>query len=163
MMTYYARMIYTPLEIGMLFAVAVLGLAFAVCVISYTIRVKRCGGVADGIAAIAGEERLAEIKIKAGAKAHVRALLVLAVAMLFNIDIAVQSGTFAGFSGFKDQHIKHIAVNADGTASAGISNGHPNLDRTARDQFGNDFAGGIFQRSQLLRHDETHLKLLAVD
>ena len=96
MAMYYARMIYTPLEIGMLIAVAVLGLAFAVCVISYTVRVKRCGGVADGIAAIAGEEKLAEIKVKTGAKAHVRALLVLAVAMLFNIDIALD--TSGGFN-----------------------------------------------------------------
>lgn len=96
MMTYYARRIYTPLEIAMLFAVAVFGLLFAVCAIVYLLRIKTVGGVADGIAAIAGEERLAEIKIKAGAKAHVRALLVLAVAMLFNIDIALD--TSGGFN-----------------------------------------------------------------
>ena len=109
MTTYYARRIYTPLEISMLIAVAVCGLAFAVYAIAYIIRVKRCGGVANGIAGLAvfggvangiaglaGEERLAEIKIKAGAKAHVRALLVLAVAMLFNIDIALD--TSGGFN-----------------------------------------------------------------
>ena len=96
MTTYYARRIYTPLEISMLIAVAVCGLAFAVYAIAYIIRVKRCGGVADGIAAIAGEEKLAEIKIKTGAKAHVRALLVLGIAMLFNIDIALD--TSGGFN-----------------------------------------------------------------
>lgn len=96
MTTYYARMIYTPLEIGMLVAVAVCGLIFSACAIIYLVRVKRIGGVADGIARLAGEEKLAQIKRKAGAKAHVRAFAVLAIAILFNIDIALD--TSGGFN-----------------------------------------------------------------
>ncbi len=89
--TYIARRLYAPLEISMLLAALVLGVIFAVLTLSLLFAVKKRGGVADGIEAMAGEERLAEIKRGAMAKSHVRALNLLWIAALFNLDIALES------------------------------------------------------------------------
>lgn len=89
--TFYAKRLYAPLEISMLLLVAALGTVWAVFTLILLFKVRAVGGVADGIIEMAGEERLAEIKRNATAKSHVKALNLIFVAAIFNLDIALES------------------------------------------------------------------------
>ncbi|MBR3681474.1 MAG: hypothetical protein IKL79_05680 [Clostridia bacterium] len=94
--TYVARRIYAPIEISMLLFLLFFGIVWAVITLSLLRAVRLRGGVADGIIAMAGEERLAEISRSASAKSHVRSLNLLWLAALFNLDIALD--TTGGFN-----------------------------------------------------------------
>ena len=90
-MTYIMRRIYSKIEISMLLFTLLIGIIWAGLLIRILFAVKKRGGVAEGIIEMAGEERLAEISKRATAKSHVRALGLLFICAIFNLDIALES------------------------------------------------------------------------
>ncbi len=86
---YIANRLYAPMELAGLGITLLCGIFFAVVAITYIRAVRRHGGIADGIEAIAGEERLAKMNRDFRIKGHLKTLVWLPVAALLSADVSL--------------------------------------------------------------------------